>query len=292
MLPDQRSKLLLQDGRLLVVPGVFDMISARIADAMQFDALYATGFGMVASYLGVADVGIATFTDMLSCVRRLAETCNTPLIADADTGYGGLLNLRNTVQAYEAAGVAAIQLEDQEFPKRCGHLTGRRVIAADEMAVRIEVAVASRRSSDFLIVARTDARTGYGLDEAISRGRLYAKAGADIVFVESPETEDEMACIGQSIDAPLLANMVEGGRTPILSARRLEQLGYAIAIYPAIGFLAMARALEDGYAKLRMSGENRDQGYGFDRMCTLMGVPDALDFERRWADRAAVGQAG
>ena len=286
-MPDPRLKLLLREPKLVVVPGVFDMISARIADGMQFGALYATGFGMVASYLGVADVGIATFTDMLSCVRRLAEACRTPLIADADTGYGSLLNLRNTVQSYEAAGVAAIQLEDQESPKRCGHLLGRRVIAAEEMAIRIEVAAASRRSDDFLIVARTDARTGHGLDEAISRGRLYAKAGADIIFVESPETEDEMARIGQSIDAPLLANMVEGGRTPILSADRLEKLGYAIAIYPATGFLAMAQAVESSYAELARRGESRGPSYGFDRMCTLMGLPDALEFERSWAARAA-----
>ncbi len=274
----------------IVAPGVFEMISARIADRMGFAALYATGFGISASHLGVADVGITTFRDMVSRVGCIAAGCATPLIADADTGYGGLLNVRHTVQAYEAAGVAAIQLEDQEMPKKCGHTPGRRVVPAAEMVLKIEVAVQARRSDDFLVVARTDARTGHGLDEAISRGRLYAKAGADIVFIESPETEDELARIGQSIDTPLLVNMVEGGRTPMLPAPRLAELGFAVAIYPALGFLAMAGALDTAYAQLRDHGDSAPAAadrYSFSRMCTLMGFPEAWEFERQWAERAA-----
>ena len=292
---DARLRTALKDGQFIVAPGIFDMISARLADGLGFGALYATGFGTVASHLGLADVGLATSSDMVSRVGAFARMCGTPIIADADTGYGGLLNIRHTVAGYEAAGVTAIQIEDQETPKKCGHTPGRRVIPAHEMALKIEVAVASRTNPNFLIVARTDARTALGLDEAIARGKLYAKAGADVVFVESPESEDEMARIGGEIDAPLLANMVEGGRTPILPAARLKALGYAVAIYPAIGFLAVSAALERVYGHLLAQGDSTalpgSESYGFDRMCTLMGFPDAWAFERHWADRAASDSA-
>jgi 2-methylisocitrate lyase-like PEP mutase family enzyme len=272
--------------QFILAPGIFDMISAKVADGMGFDCLYATGFGTVASHLGVADAGIATYTDMVGRVGAMARGSRTPVIADADTGYGGLLNVRHTVQGYEAAGVSGIQLEDQEVPKKCGHTPGRRVIPAEEMVLKIKVAAEARESPDFLIVARTDARTGLGLEEAIRRGRMYGEAGADIVFVESPESEAEMAEICRSIDKPLLANMVEGGRTPVLPAERLKALGYAIAIYPAVGFLAAAQALERAYATLRDSGEPPAESYGFDRVCTLMGFPEVWEFDRKWAQEA------
>jgi 2-methylisocitrate lyase-like PEP mutase family enzyme len=284
---DARLRERLANGDFVVAPGIFDMISARVADGMGFAALYATGFGTVASHLGIADAGIATYSDMVGRVGRFAQACRTPVIADADTGYGGLLNVRHTVIGYEAAGVTAIQIEDQEVPKKCGHTPGRRVIPAREMCLKIEVAAEARRSADFLIVARTDARTGLGLDQAIARGRAYAKAGADVVFIESPETEDEMVRIGQEIDAPLLANMVEGGRTPILPAERLKRIGYNIAIYPAVGFLAVAAAAERVYGHLRRQGDSNalppQDSYGFGRMCELMGFPEVWDFEKRWA---------
>ena len=282
---DPRLRAAFQSGRFVVAPGIFDMISAKVADGLGFDCLYVTGFGTVASHLGVADAGIATYSDMVGRVGQMARGCRTPVIADADTGYGGLLNVRHTVMGYEAAGVAGIQLEDQEMPKKCGHTPGRRVIPAEEMALKIRVAAEARRDPDFLIVARTDARTTLGLEEAIRRGRLYDEAGADIVFIESPESEAEMAAIGQAIRKPLLANMVEGGRTPILPAERLKALGYAMAIYPAIGFLAAAAALERAYAHLRQHGDSTAIGesYGFRRMTELMGFPEVWDFERRWA---------
>jgi 2-methylisocitrate lyase-like PEP mutase family enzyme len=287
----------LRGNQIVIAPGVFDLISARVADGQGFSALYATGFGMVASHLGVADAGLATYSDMVARAGQIAQSCRTPVIADADTGYGGLLNVRHTVRGYEAAGISAIQIEDQEAPKKCGHTPGRRVIPAEEMALKIELAVESRTSSDFLVIARTDARTSLGLTEAIRRGQLYAKAGADIVFIESPETEDELARIGGEIDAPLMANMVEGGRTPILPAKRLEALGFSLAIYPAIGFLGAGAALERVYAHLRESGDSlalpESDSYGFDRMCNLMGFPEVWEFERRWAERAEmIGLAG
>lgn len=287
---DPRLKAAFAARRFVVAPGIFDMISAKVADGMGFDCLYVTGFGTVASHLGVADAGIATYSDMVSRVGTMARGCRTPVIADADTGYGGLLNVRHTVMGYEAAGVSGIQLEDQEMPKKCGHTPGRRVIPAEEMVLKVRVAAEARRSPDFLIVARTDARTAHGLEEAIRRGRLYADAGADVVFIESPESEDEMAEIGRSIRKPLLANMVEGGRTPILPAERLAELGYAIAIYPAVGFLAAAAALERAYAHLKRHGDSTglppEESYGFGRICELMGFPEVWEFEKRWSEQA------
>ncbi len=277
----------LTERRFIVAPGIFDMISAKVADGMGFTALYVTGFGTVASALGVADAGIATYSDMVGRVGSFARGCRTPVIADADTGYGGLLNVRHTVLGYEAAGVSGIQLEDQEMPKKCGHTPGRRVIPAEEMVLKVRVAVEARRDPNFLIVARTDARTTLGLDEAIRRGRLYAEAGADIVFIESPESEAEMQAIGRAIQRPLLANMVEGGRTPILPAARLKELGYAIAIYPAVGFLAAAAALERAFAHLKQAGDSTglpaSESYGFGRICELMGFPEVWEFDKRWA---------
>ncbi|MCX7684182.1 MAG: isocitrate lyase/PEP mutase family protein [Acetobacteraceae bacterium] len=285
---DPRLAAALKAGRFITAPGIYDMISARIADRMGFEALYATGFGTVASHLGVPDAGIATYTDMVSRMGTFARGCATPVIADADTGYGGLLNVRHTVQGYEAAGIAAIQLEDQESPKKCGHTPGRRVIPAEEMALKIRVAAEARKSPDFLIIARTDARTQHGLAEAIRRARLYAEAGADILFVESPESEAELAEIGRALRGiPLLANMVEGGRTPLLPASRLKELGYAIAIWPAAGFLSAAAALERAYGELKATGSTLGlppgASYGFERMTDLMGFPEIHAFERRWA---------
>jgi len=280
--------------KFIVAPGVFDMISARVADSLGFDCLYGTGFGTVASALGVPDAGIATYSDMVEHMGRVARTCKTPLIADADTGYGGLLNVRHTVMGYEAAGISGIQLEDQEMPKKCGHTPGRRVIPAEEMVLKLKVAVEARKDPNFLIVARTDARTNLGLEEAIRRGRMYGEAGADIVFVESPESEAEMVEIGKQLGRwPLLANNVEGGRTPILSAKRLQEIGYAIAIYPGLGFLSVAKALENVYSHLKQHGDSNglpaETSYGFGRMCELMGFPEVWDFEKRWAvlDKAA-----
>ena len=272
-------------GDFILAPGVFELISALIADRMGFRALYVTGYGTVASYQGLPDAGIATYTDMIARIARIVERTTTPVIADGDTGYGGLLNVRHTVQGYEQAGVSAIQLEDQEFPKKCGHTPNRRVVPMADMLRKIEVAVDSRRSDDFLIVARTDARTGLGLDEAIRRGQAYARAGADVVFVEAPESEEEMRRIAGEIEAPLFANMVNGGRTPLIPADRLKQLGYAIAIHPAVGFLAMGAALTRAYADLRDHGETSAgiELHDFNGFNELLGFPEVWEFERRFS---------
>ena len=278
-------KAAVTSGDFVLAPGVFELISALIADQMGFKALYVTGYGTVASHLGLPDAGIATYTDMIGRIARIVERTKTPVIADADTGYGGLLNVRHTVQGYEAAGVSAIQLEDQEFPKKCGHTPNRRVVPLADMVRKIEVAVDSRRSDDFLIIARTDSRTSLGLDEAIRRGQAFAKAGADIVFVESPESEDEMRRVADAIDAPLFANMVNGGRTPLLSADRLKALGYAVGIHPAVGFLAMGAALRSAYADLLAHGETTDAIplYDFAGFNDLLGFPAVWEFEKKFA---------
>ena len=277
----------LSAGNTLVAPGVFDLISARMLNQHPVDAAYMTGFGVVASYLGLPDAGLATYTDMVDRAGRIAEAIDVPLIADADTGYGGLLNVRHTVRGYEAAGVAAIQIEDQEFPKKCGHTPGRRVIPIDDMVRKVKVAIDSRSNDDTMIIARTDARTALGLDEALRRAEAYAEAGADILFIEAPESEDELAQIGRCFDLPLIANMVDGGSTPVLPRERLAELGFQIAIYPAAGFLAAAAALDSTYRQLCEHGVSDDSAarlYDFKAFCDVIGFADIHAFERRWAE--------
>ncbi len=277
----------LQQPGLVVAPGVFDMVSLRLADRLGFDALYMSGFGTVASHLGLPDAGLATYTDMVGRVSTMARMARTLLIADADTGYGGLLNMAHTVRGYEAAGAAAIQIEDQEFPKKCGHTPGRRVITQDDMVRKLRVAVEARRSSDFLIIARTDARTTLGLDEALRRAQAYADAGADLLFVESPESTAEMRAIGQlgqRLGVPLVANMVEKGRTPVLSRDELQALGYKLAIFPVTALLAAVQAMQAVYATLQQQGSSADEPqplFDFAELTQLMGFEAVWDFERR-----------
>ena len=285
--PSKNLRALLREPGLIVAPGVYDMVSLRLAETFGFDALYMTGYGTVASSLGLPDAGLATYTDMVGRVVQMAGMASTPLIADGDTGYGGLLNVRHTVRGYEAAGAAAIQLEDQEYPKKCGHTPGRRVIPMEDMVRKIKVAVEARQSPDFLIIARTDARSALGLDEALRRGEAYARAGADILFVESPESEEEMRRIGRSFDVPLLANMVEGGRTPVLSKAELVDIGYRLAIFPATSLLAAAQAMKNIYAAIQATGSSagaQQPLMPFSEMTGLMGFEDVWAFDRAHAE--------
>lgn len=271
---------------ILTLPGVFDGISARVANSLGFPALYMTGYGAVASALGVPDAGLASVTEMLDRVRCIAAAIDVPFIADGDTGYGGLLNVERTVRAYAAAGAAGIQLEDQEVPKKCGHTEFRRVVPFADAMRRIQVAVDSRPSGDFLIVARTDARYSEGLDEALRRAEGFLRAGADILFVESPESPEELRRIGETFKgAALLANMVEGGRTPFLSTSELESLGYKIALFPGTGFLTAARALREAYGYLQGAGTSvgGPAQLPFADMNAMMGFPAVHAFEAKWA---------
>jgi 2-methylisocitrate lyase-like PEP mutase family enzyme len=278
----------IRKNELLIAPGIFELISAKIADRLGFECLYATGYGLVASHLGLPDAGLATYSDMVGRVAQIAKMTQTPFIADGDTGYGGLLNVQHAVQGYEAAGACGIQIEDQEFPKKCGHMLGRRVIPAPDMAAKVRVAVDSRADRNFLVVARTDARTTLGLDEALRRAELYLKAGADVLFLESPESLEEMRRIGETFKGvPLLANMVEGGRTPVLDKKTLEEVGYRIAIFPALGFLAAGAALEQVYIQLRDKGSSKDMAaplYDFKKFSALMGFDAVAEFDKRYGE--------
>jgi 2-methylisocitrate lyase-like PEP mutase family enzyme len=279
----------LQRGEFVVAPGVYEMLGAKLADRMDFHALYMTGYGISVSHLGQPDAGLAGYTDMQGRARTIAQGIRKPLIADADTGFGGLLNIRHTVRGYEDAGVQAIQLEDQEMPKKCGHTPNRRVVPQADAVRRIEVAVDARRSRDFLIIARTDARTGLGLDEAIARGKAFAQAGADIVFIESPESEDEFARVGQELagcGAWLIANMVPTGRSPEIPAARLKQLGFSLAIWPGVLMQAAAAAMQQALAHLQRHGTTAGSpapGMTMKDMHELVGFEDVWDFEKRWA---------
>lgn len=283
-------KSILESGEFIVAPGVFEMISARVADQMGFQALYMTGYGATASYLGLPDAGVATYSEMVDCAGRIARGTSTPLIADADTGYGGLLNVHRTIQGYETAGVQGIQIEDQVTPKKCGHTLGREVVPLEEMVQKIQVACDARRSEETLIIARTDSRTDHGLDEALRRGQAFAKAGADVVFIESPESEEELQRVGAEIDAHLLANMVPNGRTPIVPSSVLKDWGFNIAIYPSAGFSPVAETLRSAYSHLHDNGTTigtNVQSYedGNRSMHELMGFEDVWDFEKKWALR-------
>ena len=275
----------LEQGEFICAPGVFDLISARIADRFEFPALYMTGYGVVASSLGLPDAGLASYSDMVERVDRIASATSTPVIADGDTGYGGLLNVDHTVRGYERAGACAIQLEDQASPKKCGHTPDRKVIPVEDMVSKIKVALNARGSENFLIIARTDSRTGLGIEEAIRRGQAFADAGADIIFIESPESVDEMAEIGRSIDKPLLANIVVGGSTPLLSIKELSDIGYQLAIFPGSAFLAMGAAVESVYAHIKTTGSTASLDtplYNFQDFNELMGFDKVWAFEEVW----------
>jgi 2-methylisocitrate lyase-like PEP mutase family enzyme len=287
MTASTRLKDLLDRGEFILAPGVFEMFSAKVADRIGFKALYMTGYGVSGSHLGAADAGLVTYRDMVERARTIASGISAPLIADADTGFGGLINVRETVRGYEAAGVQAIQIEDQEMPKKCGHTPNRRVIATRDMCRKIEVAVNARARDDTLIVARTDARTGLGLDEAIARGKEFAKAGADVIFVEAPESEEEFRRVGAAIEAPLLANMVPTGKSPVVSAEKLKSFGFDIAIYPAAGMAVACAAFEANYRYLKEHGSTDGSpvpAYTMAELHDLVGFPDVWEFEKRYAE--------
>jgi 2-methylisocitrate lyase-like PEP mutase family enzyme len=239
---------------LVVAPGCYDVVTARLVEHAGFQAAYMTGSGVSMSTTGLPDIGLVSLHEVLVRLEQIAGAIRLPVIADGDTGFGNPLNVLRTVREFERRGAAAIQLEDQEMPKKCGHEPGRRVVPVSEMVAKIEAARFARASPDFLIVARTDARTTHGIEEAIARGRRYAMAGADVVFVESPETAEEMRAVCRAIPAPCLANMVEGGRTPLLPQRDLAEIGYRIVIYPNALTRVVARAGLELLDELKRTG--------------------------------------
>ena len=283
---DSKLRRALDSGETLVAPGVYDMISATIAEKVGFPAVFVGGYGVSASHLGVPDVGIMTFTDILERVRTFSAILTKPIIVDADTGYGGLVNLRHAVRSYEKAGVAAIQIEDQIFPKRCGHAKGVEVCDIQEMLKRIGVATESRNSENFLIIARTDSRLELGLEEAIKRAEAYSEAGADLIFVESPQTVDEMKILKQSIKTPLVFKMVPDGNLSDLNSKVLADLGFSILIYPTLGFLSAANAIKQAFNEFKTTGLVKKQTMQrFDEFSNMIGFEEIYSFEDRWDDQ-------
>lgn len=280
--PILRQKL--ESGKFFVVPGIQDMITAAIANKVGFDIVYGTGYWLTASAWGLPDAGIATYTEMLNRMTTLVRTSNSAVIADGDTGYGGLLNVHHTVKGYEAAGVTCIQLEDQEFPKKCGHTPFRRCIPVEDMVDKIKVAVDARESEDFLIIARSDARQSEGFDALMRRMEAYDKAGAHVIFPEALESEEEMAKACSLFDKPVMANMANGGSTPIPNASVLEEIGYAYAIYPSLTSLVAATAMEKCLRDLKDHGIGEPEGiFNFKEFCGLIGFNEVWDFEKKWA---------
>ena len=271
-------KELIASGSFISAPGVFDPLSARVAEQSGANALYMTGYGVSASLLGKPDAGFVSYREMVDRVRAICEVTTVPLIADGDTGFGGLANVRQAVRGYENAGASAIQIEDQEYPKRCGHTRNRKVISTEDMVRKIELACETRQSDTFLIVARTDARTEHGLDEALCRAEAYRSAGADILFVESPESLDEMRMINEQLsDGTTLANMVGGGKTPMLADAELHALGYNIAIHPVYLLGAAVTAMREALRTLQATGQEANSAASLDELNTL------VDFESIWA---------
>ncbi|EGW40999.1 isocitrate lyase/PEP mutase family protein [Desulfosporosinus sp. OT] len=276
---------LLADQEILVVPGAHDVLTAKIIEKTGFQAVYMTGYGQAASHLGTADVGLLTMSEMLARANNFASAVDVPVIADGDTGFGNAINVMRTVRQYEMAGVAAIQLEDQVAPKKCGHMTGRQVIPMAEMVGKIRAAVEARRNSDFVIIARTDARTIHGIDEAIRRAKAYEEAGADVIFVESPESVEEMKRITSGFNVPVLANMVEGGRTPLLSARELEKLGYDLVIFPTSSTYMVAQAMKNLMEELMKTGTTKNlmsKMIPFPEFNELIGLMEIRELEAKY----------
>ena len=271
----------------LVVPGAYDGVSARLVERAGFPAVYMTGYGTSASRLGLPDLGYAGLAEMADHARNLAAAVGVPLIADADTGYGNALGVRRTVQAYEAAGVAALHIEDQVAPKRCGHLSGHQIVPLGEFAGKIRAAVEARRDPDLLIIARTDAISASGLDEALRRGEAAARAGADVLFVEAPRDEAQVEKIARAFDTPLLYNYASGGRSPLLPMATLRALCFAIVILPVDTLMVATKAMADFLGEVRRRDDVlalADRYFSFAEFNTLIGVTDQMALAERYED--------
>lgn len=277
---------LLKRNEILVAPGAHDVLTARIIEKEGFEAVYMTGYGAAASRLGKPDVGLLTMSEMVNQASNMTEAVSIPVIADADTGYGNAINVMRTVREYEKAGVACIQLEDQLAPKKCGHMLGRQIVPMDEMVGKIRAACDARHDQDLMIMARTDARTTHGIEAAIERGKAYEEAGADILFIESVESVEEMKMVTSSFRVPVLANMLENGRTPLLSAKELERIGYDLVIYCVSSTYVCAKAVQGLMKALKAEGTTRghvDEMITFGEFNDLLGLTEIRQMEQRYA---------
>jgi 2,3-dimethylmalate lyase len=284
--PTSRLRDLLKGPDLISAPGVADALNARLVAQAGFKAIYMTGAGTSAVRLGVPDIGLLTMHEMVDNAGRIAEASGLPLIADADTGYGGPINVRRTIQAYERAGVAGVHIEDQQWPKRCGHLAGKTLIPTEEMSAKIKAAVDARMDDDFVVIARSDALAVEGFDAVMARGKAYEEAGADIIFIEAPRDMDQLQQIPKAFDVPTLYNLASSGKTPLLPATEIQDLGYKIVIYPNLAILAAIPAITDMLAELKETGEVTgilDRVATFRQFFDLLGMEEIQELEERYA---------
>jgi len=284
-----RFRELLAAGRgPVVLPGCYDALGARLIEQAGFDAVYITGFGTSASLLGRPDVGLLGLSEMVDNARRIVAATDLPVIADADTGYGNQLNAIRTVQVYEQAGVAGIHIEDQQLPKKCGHMDGKAVVPRDEFVAKIAAAVEARQNPDFTIIARTDARAPHGLDDALDRARGARDAGADVLFVEALQSPDELATVASELaDVPLMFNWVEGGKTPPLSYDEIAELGFTLIIMPLSTLLVATRAMQQVLQQIKQDGTPAtavESMMSFDDFTTTIGLPEITALEQKFAD--------
>jgi 2,3-dimethylmalate lyase len=280
-----RLRALLAGPGPLIAPGAYDALSARLVEEAGFDVVYMTGFGTTASLIGRPDVGLLTGAEMVDNARRIVSAVDVPVIADADTGYGNALNVLRTVQLYEQAGVAGIQLEDQVAPKKCGHMSGKAVIQTSEMVGKIRAAVAARQDPDLVIIARTDAAAVSGVADAVARGRAYAEAGADLLFVEAPTSEADIEAVATELSgvAPLVFNWAEGGKTPPLPLARITELGFSLVIYPIGTLLAATAGIRALLATLKADGVPSLDGVPtFEEFTDFIGLPEVQQLEQRF----------
>ena len=268
-----------------MLPGCADALTARIAAASGFEAVYATGAGIANTLLGQPDVGLTTMTEVLGQVERICEAVGVPVVADIDTGFGNAINARRTVRAFERAGVAAIQIEDQVFPKRCGHFSGKAVIPLDEMLAKLRAVLDARDDPSLVVVARTDALATDGLDAAVDRANAFVEVGADVIFVEAPETRDALESLPRRISAPLVANMVEGGRSPLLRAEELGAMGFRVVLFANTALRVGAAAVRDAFAELRRTGDATplvERMLSWQDRQALVGLPEIEALEERY----------
>jgi 2-methylisocitrate lyase-like PEP mutase family enzyme len=294
MTQDRSLRSLLSKPPIVIAPGVYDPLTALIASQAGFQSLYVSGAAIAYTRLGRPDIGLVSMSEVVETVALVGDRVEANLIVDADNGYGNAMNVERTVRMFEKAGAHAIQLEDQSFPKRCGHLDDKSLISADEMTGKIKAAVDSRRSQDTLIIARTDAVAVEGLDRAIERTSMYRQAGADVLFVEAPKTREDLANIAGRIggEIPLMANMVEGGKTPILSGPELEAIGFSLVIFPGGIVRTLARTAVDYYASLAQHRTTQpliDRMFGFNEMNALLGTPEMLERGKRLSGKGPEG---
>jgi len=287
--PGARLRARIDSGPILVVPGAYDALFGSLVQRAGFEAVYLTGSGVSYSTLAAPDIGLVTADTMAAKVRELSGVVDVPIIADGDTGYGDEANIARTVREYERGGAAAIQIEDQLSPKRCGHYAGKQVVEVEEMVARLHAALGARRDPGFMVIARTDAATVIGFDAALERASAYADAGADMIFVEAPASREELAAVPRAVGVPAMANIVEGGRTPIVPAAELEQMGYRLVIYPNAITRTVARAAMELLATLRRDGSTLAH---LDRMLTFAQLTDLVGGQRWVSDLAASSTPG